>query len=76
VVHLPDDLGGTSVQRLSRQRPVQEMWISYVHRFDARGVGGGGALVAAGNRDCEVIERTLLDIRKRLRGPVVKYLLV
>jgi hypothetical protein len=63
------------VQRLSRPRPVQEMWISYVHRFDARGVRVGSVLVAAGNRDYEVIERTLLDIRTRLRGPVVKYLL-
>jgi hypothetical protein len=52
------------------------MWIPYVHRFNARGVGGGSALVAAGNRDYEVIERTLLDIRTRLRAPVVKYLLV
>ena len=42
--------------------------------INARGVGRGSALVAAGDRGYEVIERTLLDIRTRLRAPVVKYL--
>lgn len=41
---------------------------------NARGVGGGSALVATGNRVYEVIEWTLLGARTRLGAPAVKYL--